>query len=144
MDVEDDDDKVQCLDEAVRESDLIREGYRQTLTDDTGEPGGEVLTALLDIVDGCGIGIDGAAAGEGGILVDAIAQSMGADGSLTEEQAQCMAQHVVDEVGRERLLDAFAQNGDFEDTPPEVQNAVTKAVINAADSCGVPASALAG
>ena len=70
----------------------------------------------------------------------AIAESLAADGSLTEEQAQCLAEGVVDEIGEDRMGELFA-TGAFDDLGAEAQDEVTGALLQAAAACDVPLSA---
>lgn len=140
--IEDDEKKLGCVERELRGGDLVREGYRQTLTDSSGEPSGDVLSGLLGVMDVCGISMGGGES-TGRILVDSIAESLAAGGHITEDQAQCLAKGIVDQVGQDDLLSG-AKKGDFSDAPPELQAKVASAVVSSAEACGIPASALGG
>src|SRR3546814_18353551 len=78
-----DDEAKACLAKGVNEEGLALEGLRPSFTSESSDPSTEVLTAITGLVQECA-GSDG-----GGPLVDSIAESLAADGSITEEQAQC-------------------------------------------------------
>ena len=74
---------------------------------------------------------------------DAIAASFSAGGAVTEEQAQCLAQSIVDSMGLRALNDVGA-GADFSNASPEVQQQLVEAVSDAAAACDVPVSQLGG
>ena len=131
-------DGVTCLAEGLDERGIAADLLVVSFTS-SGEGGPEDETVLRDftlLVDECSAGD-----GEGGALVDAFASSLVSDGNITEEQAQCLAQHTVDTIGRERLLELSLEDGEFSDAPADVQGEVTQALIAAAVECDVPVSA---
>ena len=137
-----DDDGVRCLAEGLNEQDLAAELLVVSFTS-AGEAGPEDESLLTDftlLVDECSGGGEGA----GGALVDTFAQGLLEDGTLTEEQAQCLAQTTVDAIGRERLVTLSLEDGEFSDAPPEVQAEITQALLDAAVECDVPVSAFGG
>ena len=69
--------------------------------------------------------------GEANPIVAAIAESLAADGSLTEEQAAVPRQGVIDEIGADRMGELFATGG-FDDLGAEAQDEVTGALLQAA------------
>ncbi len=129
-----DDEGVACFTDGLREADLARRVLRSSFTSDTDRPDDETLGEIVALIDSCGDG-------EGGLIVDSIAEALAADGSLTEEQAQCLAQAVVDDMGLDRLAEL---GGGFENIPPEDQEEVTAALLAAAGACDVPLSAFGG
>jgi hypothetical protein len=108
-----------------------------SFTSDSAEEAQAVLGAIVGLVQGCTAGEEG-----GGILVDSIAASLTEDGRLTPEQAQCVAQEVVDILGPERLIEVTG--GSFETAPAEVQNEFAAAILQAATTCGIPPAQLGG
>lgn len=139
-DTELDDGARECLIEGVEDGDLVSEGFKSTLTSDDSEPPDEIVTRLVTLMTTCG----GDGDGQGGPIVDSIAESLAADGSLDAEQAQCLAQAMVDDIGIDRLLELGLSGGDFEDAGPEVQQEMAGAILSAAEACDVPLSSLGG
>lgn len=135
-----DDDALQCIVDGVEGDDLVAEGFKASLTNDDGEPPREVITALVTLMGTCG----GDGQGQGGVIVDSIAESLASDGSLDAEQAQCVAQAMVDEIGLDRLLELGLSGGDFENAGAEVQQEMASAVLGAAEACDVPLSSFGG
>lgn len=137
-----DEEAEACVADGLREDDLAREGLKPSFTSDDDEPPSEVLTAMVELIDECAGEADG---GDGSsVIVDGIASSLAADGTLTEEQAQCVAQEMVDVIGLERLMELGAGGGDLETADPAVQQEVASAVLGAAEACDIPLSALGG
>lgn len=62
-----------------------------------------------------------------------IASEISADGSVTDEQARCMASHIVDEIGADRLQDV---DFDAEEPPPEIADELIDASFGAFEECG--------
>lgn len=129
-----------CIEEGLAEEDLVHDGFRSSLTRDDSEPPSEVITALISLMTTCG----GDESGQGGPIVDSIAESLAADGRLDAAQSQCIAQEMVDAIGVERLVELGVGGGAFEEADPGVQQEIAGAVLGAADACGVPLSALGG
>lgn len=130
-----DDDGVACMAEALDDEDLAVQVLLASFTSASGEPPQDVLSRFTVLADECSVGEDG-----GGALADSIAESLTEDGSVTEEQAQCLAQHVIDEIGRDRLVEQSLGSGDFEDASPEFQQEIVGAMLSGASECGVPIS----
>jgi hypothetical protein len=135
-----DDDARQCIIDGVEEDDLVGEGFKASLTTDDSEPPEEVITALVTLMSTCG----GDESGQGGLIVDSIAESLAADGRLDAEQSQCVAQHMVDSIGLDRLIELGVGGGDFEEADADVQQEMASAVLSAAEACDVPISDLGG
>ena len=131
-----DDDARECVAQGIEDQDLARNGYRASFTTDDDRPPDDVLQDLLAVVEDCGGTISAA-------LTESIADAISADGTLTPEQATCVAQGVVDGLGPDRLLELSA-SGDFEDASPEVQAELGEALAAAAGACDVPPDALGG
>ena len=127
-----------CLVEGFADGDLVREGYINSFVADDDEPPADLLADLLAVVDGCTAGGE-----DGSALVRSMAESLAADGSLTEEQATCVAEVIVDTIGQDRLIE-LTSGGDFDSAPPEVQAEITDALMGAASDCDVPVSAFEG
>ncbi len=139
-DFELDDDGATCLAEGLNDQGLAADLLVASFTSASGNPGDQgLLTDFTLLVDECSAGADG-----GGALVDAFAESLLGDGTLTEEQAQCLAEGTVGTIGRERLVELSLEDGEFSDAPPEVQAEVTQALLDAAVDCDVPVSAFGG
>ncbi len=135
-----DDAARECLAEGLEEDDLVHAGFRASLTQDEADPPEEVIAAIVSLMSSCG----GDGAGTGGPIVDSIAESLAADGRLTEEQSQCMAQEMVDAIGMDRMVELGLAGGEFEDADPEIQQEMAGAVLGAAEACDVPISTLGG
>jgi hypothetical protein len=131
-----DDEGVACFADGLREGDLARNLLLTSFTSDTDDPDEESLGSVVGLLDSCGDG-------EGGAIVSSIAENLSADGSMTDEDAQCIAQAVVDDIGIDRLTELTA-GGEFADAGVEAQQEITAALIAAAGTCGVPASAFGG
>lgn len=131
-----DEDGVRCFVEGVGEDGLARDLIRPSFTDLDDTPDEGTLTAFLELVDSCGGGM-------GTALVESIASELAADGSLTAEQAQCVAEALVADLGEARLA-ALSVSGSFDDADPAVQQEIADALIGAADACGVPLTAFGG
>src|SRR3546814_3271280 len=118
-----DDEAKACLAEGVNEEGLALEGLRPSFTSESSDPSTEVLTAITGLVQECA-GSDG-----GGPLVDSIAESLAADGSITEEPAQCVAQAMIDETGVDRLMELGVDGGSQVDQKPhqEMKTKIGKA-----------------
>lgn len=133
-----DEEGVTCFVDGLEEGGLARDVLRSSFTSGSDEPPEESLSDLLNLLQSCG-----QTEGEGGFIVDSIAESFAAGGNLDEEQSQCVAESVVDAIGIDRLTELFSGGG-IEDLPPESQQEFTEAVLGAAEECDVPLSALGG
>ncbi|MDP1818735.1 MAG: hypothetical protein Q8K58_02435 [Acidimicrobiales bacterium] len=131
-----DEDGKACLEEGLREDDLLTTLLRSGFTQAEDEPDEDQIAPFVQLVQTC----SESESGEGGLLVDSIAESLSADGSLSEEDAQCVAQFVVDELGSEQLL----ESGDLQNASPEVQAQFTAALTAAATECGVSLPGIGG
>ena len=126
-----------CLESGLGEDDLAAALLAGAFTSADGTPAEAAVQDFLALLDECGESTGS------NPIVESIASELAADGSLTQEQADCLAQGVVDEIGSERLGELFAA-GDFEDIGAEAQNEVTGALLQAAVACDVPVSAFGG
>jgi hypothetical protein len=132
-----DDEGVACFEDALRDNGVLVRYLHVSFTSDSAEEAQAVLGSIVGLVQGCTAGEEG-----GGILVDSIAASLAEDGRLTPEQAQCVAQQVVDILGPERLIEVTG--GSFETAPAEVQDEFAAAILQAATACGIPPAQLGG
>lgn len=134
-----DEDGQACLTERLGDGDLVRESLEPSFTSGDDEPPPEVLAELIQLFSECAESADGV-----NPVIASIADELAADGTLTAEQAQCVAQAMVDEIGLERLMELGAEDLDFDDADPAVQQEMAQAVVAAAGTCGVPLSELSG
>jgi hypothetical protein len=132
---------VACIEDGLRDGDALRDYMVESFTSgDEPDPTSPGLSGIIALVMDCtGEGEDGA----GGAFVDSIAESLAEDGSITQVQARCMAQSIVDTVGVQALLEGGA-GGDFESASPELQQQIVTAITGAAGACDVPLSQLGG
>jgi hypothetical protein len=135
-----DDEGIDCFADGLRGSDALTSIVEQTFTSAEEDPGGEVLTEIVGLVQECSVG----EGGEGGLLVQSIADSIQQDSGLSRDDATCIAQHAVDSIGADRLVELSSGTDDFEDAPAEVQNEMAEAIVDAAAACGVPIASLGG
>jgi hypothetical protein len=133
-------DARSCIADGLEEGNLVHEGFKASLTSDDSEPPDEVVTELISLMGTCG----GDAEGEGGLIVDGIAQQLASSGALDAEQSQCVAQAMVDAIGVDRLIELGVSGGEFEEADTAVQQEMAEAVVDAAEACNVPISALGG
>lgn len=131
----------ECFRTGLTDGDLMRAYMVASFT--SGEELDSTKPPLKDIVALIGTCTAGDTGGSAGVLVDSIAQSLTANGAITAEEAQCLAQSIVDTVGADRLLQGAA-NGDLANASPEVQQAVVAAIATAAGACNVPLTKLGG
>lgn len=134
-----DDDGVACFEAALQDDDALDRYIHVSFTSDEPADAESALGAIVNLVQGC----TAAEGGGGGILVDSIAASLAADGQLTPEQSQCVAQQVVDIVGAERLIEITGV-GELETAPVEVQDEFAQAIVQATTACGIPPTQLGG
>ncbi len=137
-----DEDAEACVADGLAEDDLGRELLRPSFTEDDDTPEEDLLVGFVDLVDTCGGGADGSGADGGGVLVDEIAASL-VGGEISEDEARCLAEAVIDDVGLARLVEITA-GGDFNNAAPEDQQELAQALLAAAGACDVPLSALGG
>lgn len=136
-----DDEAVECIEDGLRDGTILREYMIDSFTNgDEPDPAEPPLSELIKIVVDCTADSE---TGAGGALVDSIAASLAETGDITDEQAQCVAQSVVDAVGVEALI-AGGASGDFAGASAELQQQVVKAITDAAGACGVPLSSFGG
>lgn len=136
-----DDATGECFRTGLADGDLMRKYMVASFT--SGEELDSTQPPLKDIVALIGTCTAGDTGGSATVLVDSIAQSLAANGAITAEEAQCLAQSIVDTIGADKLLQGAA-NGDLASASPEVQQAVVAAITTAAGACDVPLSKLGG
>jgi hypothetical protein len=74
--------------------------------------------------------------------IEMLAAALAADGTLTEDQADCVAEFVIDEVGFDRMVEAGFNASNADETPPaELQEDLTAALLDAFGECDVTPSA---
>jgi hypothetical protein len=129
-----DEDGVACFEDELRETSVLDEYLRVSFTSDDAADGRAVLNQIVGLVQQCS-----AQGGSGGVLVDAIAASLAEDGQLTSDEATCVAQHVVDEVGADKLV-GIGGGESLADAPEDVQKDFATAIVNAAASCNLDLS----
>ena len=115
-------DGASCIADGLEEDDLLRDLLRPVFTEGSDDPDEATLTALLELVETCG----------GPSLVDSIASDLASGGLMTEEQAQCVAEALFEDLGYAGLAN------------PEEEAEVTAALVAAAEACGVDPSAFGG
>lgn len=133
----------ECFETTLAEDDLMRAYMVASFTSgDELDPAESPLKEMIEAITTCtGESDQGAGEGSSSVLVSSIADSLAAGGTITAEQAQCLAQSIVDTVGEEELLAGGAE-GDFTNASPELQQAVIAAITTAATACDVPLSQL--
>ena len=129
-----DDDGVACFEDQLRDSEVLDDYLRVSFTSSDAADGRNVLNQIVGLVQQCS-----AQGGSGGVLVDAIAASLAEGGKLTPDEATCVAQHVVDEVGADQLV-GIGSGESLADAPDDVQRQFATAIVNAAQSCGLDLS----
>jgi len=152
-----DDDQVACLADEL-DDELLDVILVPSFTTESGEPEGDRADDVFDAIDTCAggeAGSDDGSEDDGSVdlpdngsfsdlLIAGIAGSLASSGDRTEEQAQCMAEAIVAEVGEERLLEAAGDSGDISNVPADVQEDIGLAVIGAASDCDVSPTAMGG
>ena len=130
-----DDEGEACVADAFAdEEDLVRAALLPSFTQADDTPDEDTITELFAVVDECSGG------GGSDAIMESIVSSLMEDGTFTEEQARCLGAAVVEELGMDRLMELGA-GGSFEDAPPEAQQQVVSAMLEAARACDVPLSA---
>jgi hypothetical protein len=130
-----DDDATQCIEDGMAEGDVVHDFVTVSFTSaEEPTPEDPAFAAILDLLTECTTEEDGS----GGVLVESIAESLAAGGAISPEQAQCVAQSVVDAVGEETIL----QQGD--EPSPEAEAELQAALLDAAEECGVDPAILGG
>jgi hypothetical protein len=128
-----DDDGVTCFADGLRGTGTLDAFVVQSFTAADDDPQGEVLTKLVSLVNACSAGENGT----GGLLVESIATSLEKGSGLSADEATCVAQHAVDSVGPERLIELTAE-GDGPEAEQAAQRELAAAVVEAAKACNVP------
>jgi hypothetical protein len=122
-----------CFRDGLAEDDLYRRLLLGSFTREDAEPDPDTIADLLSVLEDC-------SGEDGGPLVDGIAEELQAGTTLTDEQARCLAQGVIDEIGVDRMSELFG-SGAFDELSPDGQSEVTGALVQAAAACDVPLSA---
>ena len=131
---------VECLEDGLREGDALEQYMVESFTSgEEPDPGSPGLSAIITLITECTAG----EGGTGGALVESITTSLTEGGQLTEDQARCIAQGVVDAIGVEALLQGGLSES-FESASPELQQQVIQALTEAAETCNVPLAQLGG
>jgi hypothetical protein len=125
---------ISCFEGQLRKSKVLDQYLVVSFTSDEGSDLQSVLDQLVRLVQTCS-----ATKGAGGVLVDSIAASLAQTRGLEVDQARCIAQHVVDQVGADQLV-GLGKGGSLAAAPQEVQEQVAGAIIDAARACGVDLS----
>lgn len=129
-----------CIEKGLETDDLMRAFIVESfVSDEEPDPGQAPLKDMVKLITECTASGDGT----GGALVESIAQSLAEGGTLTPDEAQCLAQSIVDTVGADELL-AGVSDGDFSNATPEMQQAIVESITGAAAACNVPLSKLGG
>jgi hypothetical protein len=124
-----DDAGVTCFEDELRASDVLDEYLRVSFTSADAAEGRTVLNRIVGLVQQCS-----AQGGSGGVLVDSLAASFAEDGQLTPDEATCLAQHVVDEVGADELV-GIGSGETLADAPEALQQQFAAAIVKAAEQC---------
>ncbi len=119
-----DPDGEECLTDGLGQDDLAARLLAGAFTTAEGQPDDATVEDFLALLTACGD--DGS-----NPVVAAIAESLAEDGSLTDAQAQCLAEGVINEIGEDRMGELFASGG-FDDLGAEVQEEITAALLQAA------------
>jgi hypothetical protein len=135
-DFELDGDGEQCFEDGLAEGTLARDLIRPSFTSGQDTPEADTMTDLLGLLEDCG-------SSTASSFVGSIAAELSADGTLTTEQGECVAQALVDDLGLERIVEVSG-GGDFENADPADQQEFASALLAAAGACDVPLSALGG
>lgn len=125
-----DEEGAACFAAGLREGDLARNLLLPAFTSDDDDPPEEVLGQMVALLESCGDE-------DGGLLVDSIVSDLTADGDMTEGDARCIAQGLIDDVGIDRLSELTA-GGSFENADADARAEFTRALITAAGACDVP------
>ena len=134
-----DEEGLSCYEDALDESGILDEYLEVLFQQATAEAGYTVLQRILGLVQGCTT----SAEGKGGVMVESIAASLTANGTLNLVKARCVAQELVDLVGVDRLI-VLTGNGDLSTVPPEAQEEFAQAIVTASTTCGVPLDQVGG
>jgi hypothetical protein len=127
-----------CFEGELRKSKVLDRYVAVSFTKDDADASRDVLQDIVGLVQGCS-----AQGGEGGVLVDSIAASLGQSGLIDAVESRCMAQAVVDTMGADHLLEV-TKSGSFADAEPAVRAEFEAALRGAATTCDVPLSKLGG
>jgi hypothetical protein len=128
-----------CFEGKLRKSTVLDQYLKVSFTSDKASDSQTVVQEIVKLVQACST-----TGGQGGVLVDSIATSLSADGTLTTAQARCMAQKIVDDIGANRLLDATKGGNGLSGASPQVQAEFEGAIVKAAGGCNVSLSELNG
>lgn len=130
---------VACFESKLTKSKVLDDYLEVSFTSDDPDDGRQVLNKIVGLVQDCTV----SSSGEGGLVVDSIAASLTQSGTLDAEQARCVAQHVVDNLGAD-TFQGLGSGGSFADAPPEVQRALAQGIVDASRACGIDPSTLGG
>jgi hypothetical protein len=143
-----DDEGLACIAEAL-DDDTIDLILIPAFTTESGEPEDEDAAGeLVSAVEACASGSDegGDDGGDDGTtdfggdpeaaLIEGLSRAMSADGTFTEEEAQCVAEGIVSEVGVDEMLEMGFDPTNPDAVSPELQEALGAALLAAAEDCG--------
>ncbi|MGH9084699.1 MAG: hypothetical protein ACRDYW_04550 [Acidimicrobiales bacterium] len=135
-----DDEAVACLEEGLRDDDALEQYVVESFTGGVEpDPAAPGVSAILELISEC----TARGSGTSGAIVSSIERSLIESGRLTEEQAHCVAESVVDDVGAEALLQGGVSES-FESASPQLDAQVVQAMTDAAEACDVPLAQLGG
>jgi hypothetical protein len=128
-----------CLEKALGKGDVATRYLEVSFTGSDVKASASVLSDMFGLVQTC----TSDASHKGGYFVDTMSASLAEGGKLTAEQAECVAQHVVDAVGVPKLAQVSSA-GSSGTVSKALAAEFNKAVLEAGTTCGVPASLLQG
>lgn len=123
---------VTCFRARLTESGAVQR-YRSLsfTTDDPAEVQG-VLDQISGFVESCA-----KESGQAARVVAGMADSIAGKGTMTGDEARCLAQHIVDALGVGNLLSIGSAAG-LAAAPIDVQRSVAQGLVDAAAACRVP------
>ena len=128
-----------CFQKALGKGDVADRYLKVSFTGSGVKDSAGVLTDIFGLVQTC----TADASHKGGYFVDSMSASLASDGKLTPTQAQCVAQHVVDDIGIAKLAQVSV-GGSSGQVSQTLANEFNKAVLTAGTTCGVAANLLQG
>jgi hypothetical protein len=127
-----------CLQDDMDKGDLAKRQIEASFTKPSKTESAKVITDLYELVQSCT-----AVKGKGGYFVDSMTASLTSSGKVTADQAKCVAQSVVDELGTKKLAE-ISVTGAQGSASTSLQNAFATAVQKAGKACNIPDELLQG